>query len=52
MVWKCKQHGEGCQSYVQGEIEWINEKGITPKNIEKLSPADQGFVEKAIIWVD
>lgn len=33
MVWVCKKHGKGCDSYLKGVIEELNKNKLHPKEI-------------------
>ena len=45
--WECAQHGQGCNSYVQGIVDKWNKAGYTPKTI----PKDQLQFKKCVRFV-
>jgi len=51
-MWICRQHGKNCRSYVEADLINLNEKKITPKDLEKFPKTEREYYEKVLKWID
>lgn len=61
MSWQCKQHGETCHSYVEGDLKELNADKVTPKTIKRWYENKHpnmdvneylAYIKKCIVWVE
>jgi hypothetical protein len=58
MSWHCRQHGQGCQSYVVAGIKSLNRDGVTLENIRQkyneglVNLEDLFFIIKCLTWTE
>jgi len=58
MSWTCRQHGQGCQSYVEGGIKQFKRDGVTLENIRQkynegiVNLEDLFFIIKCLTWTE
>lgn len=51
-MWICRQHGKDCKSYVEIDTTNLNEKGIKPKDLEKMPKTEREYYNAVLKWED